>query len=105
MVLADRLDKDSGFLDLDTDAEERTEGGRRGGRVELRYALAEKFGERKGAKAGSARRDDDDEAVVDAPEGAIGACEAIPFQLACRKELQVRAPCVSDGWCLSLKLR
>lgn len=82
MVLADRVDKDSGFLDLGIGVEERAEGGRRGGKVELRYALAEKFGERKGAKAGSARRDDEDEAAVGAPEEATGACEVISFQLA-----------------------
>lgn len=56
VVLEERLDRVSGFWDLEAVADDREDGGRRGGRVELRYVLAEKLGERNGASAGSDRR-------------------------------------------------
>lgn len=58
VVLEERTDNVSGFLDLEAVADDREDGGRRGGRVELRYALAEKFGERNGASTGSDRREE-----------------------------------------------
>lgn len=42
-------------------ADDREDGGRRGGRVELRYVLAEKFGKRNGASAGSDKRVEEEE--------------------------------------------
>lgn len=76
VVLEERLDNVSGFLDLEAVADEREDGGRRGGRVEFRYALAEKFGERNGASAGSDRREEGEEVEVGAITG--GDVGAIP---------------------------
>lgn len=81
MVFDERLDRVSGFLDLGAVADERDDGGRRGGRVELRYALAEKSEERNGARAGSERGTDEDEVVVETAGGATGAWEAIKTKL------------------------
>lgn len=58
VVLEEITDNVSGFLDLEAVADDREDGGRRGGRVELRYALAEKFGERNGASTASDRREE-----------------------------------------------
>lgn len=77
VVLEERPDKGSGFRDLEAVADDREDGGRRGGRVELRYALTEKCGERNGASAGSDRREEEEgeeekvEAVVEGDVGAI----------------------------------
>lgn len=72
VVFEDRLDKGSEFRCLEAVADDREDGGRRGGRVELRYALAEKVGERNGASAGSDKREDEEEGAVVVGEAAGG---------------------------------
>lgn len=69
VVLEEMLDKVSGFWDLEAVADDREDGGRRGGRVELRYVLAEKFGERNGARAGSDKRVGEKEEEIGAVVG------------------------------------